>query len=154
MRTGILISLFLLLLGLLPGNASGQEHTGRQMLLVASTAFPGESVSSDQLRQSYLAVTVTVDGVRLRPQMNESDDRLTEVFLQKIMFMTHERYDRQVVSRIFRQGGQRPPAFDKVGELADALRANPAAVSFMWAEQLEAQDGLKSLAILWQEANL
>jgi len=152
MRSSLLTSLFMLLLVLLAIDASGQTPAGRQMLLVTGAASPVAEVSGEELRRAFLAMPVTVNGVRLRPVMNESDNRLTEVFLQKVMFMSHKRWERQVLSRIFRQGGQRPRAFEKIDELADVLRAEPAAVSFMWAEQFEKQEGLRSLSILWQEA--
>ena len=78
---------------------------------------------------------------------------MTEVFLQKIIFMSKRDYERQLVSRVFRTGGQRPAAYDNADELVEKLLGTPGSVSFMWATQLEQHEDLKSLGILWARPN-
>lgn len=140
-----------ILLGLLTGFAWAGEHSQR-VLLVVSAESPITGVAADTLREAYLAVPVSVSGIRLKPIMNDSDPRLAEVFFQKVMFMSRSRYERQVVGRVFRSGGVRPPAYGDTALLADALRNSPSAVSFMWERDYAEQEGLRSLGVIWEAA--
>lgn len=150
MRAGSLqLSLFVLLACSMP-EARGEDPGPRRMLLVTSTETGIEQVSNEALRKAFLAIPVSVDGKRLRPLLNQSDLLLAEVFLQKIIFMSRNRYERQLVARVFRQGGKRPSRFRNLDELIAELQASPNSITYMWSGQFETAEGLKELGTLWQ----
>jgi hypothetical protein len=70
--------------------------------------------------------------------------------LQKIIFMSRNRYERQLVARVFRQGGKRPSVFRDLDDLVAELQASPNSITYMWSSQFEAVEGLKELGTLWQ----
>ncbi len=151
MRTGLLQLLIVALLAWVIPDAHGEGPGSEKMLLVTSTETMFERVSNEDLRKAFLAIPVSVDGKRMRPLLNESEKFLTEVFLQKIIFMSRDRYERQLVARVFRQGGKRPSAFRDLDDLIAELRASPNSVTSMWSSQFEAVEGLKELGTLWQD---
>jgi hypothetical protein len=140
-----------ILLALLTGPVSAGEPPQR-VLLVVSAESSIAGVAADTLREAYLAVPVSVSGIRLKPLMNDSDSRLSEVFLQKVMFMSRTRYERQVVGRVFRSGGVRPQVFSDATLLAEALRSSPNAITFMWEQHFAEEEGLRSLGVIWEAA--
>jgi hypothetical protein len=85
--------------------------------------------------------------------LNASDPRATEVFLQQIIFMSKRQYERQLLSRVFRLGDQRPPEYEDIDMLARALLDTPDSLSYMWSDQLEHKTGLKALSVLWTDSN-
>jgi len=101
----------------------------------------------------FLGVPMTKDKVRLRPLLNTSDRLATDVFLQQIIFMSKREYERQLLSRVFRLGDQRPPEYENIDALLNALLDTPGSVSYMWSEQFGHQSGLKSLGVLWTDSN-
>jgi len=150
MRAGLLqLLLFALLAWFIP-EARGGDPTPGSMLLVTSADTGLEQVSNEALRNAFLAIPVSVGGKRLRPLLNQSDPLLAEVFLQKIIFMSRDRYERQLVARVFRQGGKRPSAFRNLDDLVAELQASPNSITYMWSSQFATTKGLKQLGLLWQ----
>lgn len=136
----------------LAGTAGAADTAQRNLLLVCSTDSPLQPLSHTDTRKVFLGVPVSQDGVRIRPLLNSTDPLATRVFLQQVVFMSEREYRRQLVSRLFRMGDQRPVEYDSIGLLAARLRDTPGSVSFMWSDQLEEHAGLKSLGVLWTSA--
>jgi len=134
-------------------SSNNAQTTQRSLLLVSSENAELESLSHADVRKLFLGVPMTNDQVRLKPLLNASDPLITEVFLQQIVFMSKRQYERQLLSRVFRLGDQRPPEYENIEMLAKALLDTPGSLSYMWSEQLEHQTGLKSLGVLWTDSN-
>jgi len=132
-------------------NQGAAETMPRRLVLVNSSESVITEISNKEVRKAFMAVPTFVNGVRLRPLLNESDPLVYEVFLQKVISMSKSKYERQVVSRIFRLGGSRPPVFSNVTELLADLRASPEAITYMWSDQFTQADGVKSIGVLWEE---
>jgi hypothetical protein len=148
-KWGLKIIIFLLCLCAASINGESQT-TQRRLLLVSSIESTTPSLSHKEVRKLYLGVPIVKNGIRLKPLRNASDKLMTEVFLQKIIFMSKRNYERQLVSRVFRLGGERPPAYSNIQELIHELQQSPQAVTYMWADQLALADNVKSIGILWQ----
>ena len=125
----------------------------RSLLLVCSADSTLSSLSNEDIRKVFLGVPVEKDGVRITPLLNTSDSHMTEVFLQKIIFMSRPDYERQLLSRVFRLGGKRPPEYENIPELINALHRSPGSVAFMWSDQVESYKDLKSLRVVWSNSN-
>lgn len=126
------------------------QATQRRLLLVCGLESTISSLSHKEVRKLFLGMPIVKEGVRLKPLRNASDPLVEEVFLQKIIFVSKRSYERQLLSRVFRFGGARPPVFTNIRELIDELRQSPEAVTYMWSEQLAFADGLKTIGVLWQ----
>ncbi len=142
------IIILLACLGLHAGYSVGQSEQ-RHLELVCSAESTTPSLTNKEVRKLFLGVPMEKNGVRLKPLRNSSDPLVTEVFLQKIIFMSKRNYERQLVSRVFRLGGTRPPIYTDFGELMDQLRQTPEALTFMWSDQVAQTDGVKSCGVLW-----
>jgi len=125
------------------------QPTSRSLLIVASDEIHLDSIGHAELRKIFLGVPVTKDEVRIRPLLNETDTRATSIFLQQVIFMSEREYKRRLISRVFRLGDQRPQEYDDLALLVEQLRESQGSVSFMWSDQLENYDGLKSLGVIW-----
>ena len=144
----------LILLGfscLLAGTCLAQS-TERRLLLVSGEQSQTGSFTHAELRKIFLGVTVIRNGVRIKPLLNSADSLAMNVFLQRVIYMSEREYKRQLVSRVFRLGDQRPREYDDVSELGEALRSMPGSLTFMWSDQLERQTGLQSLGVLWESS--
>jgi hypothetical protein len=145
------VKLIILLVCLCLVSINGTTQTSqRRLLLVCGMESTTPSLSHKEVRKLFLGVPTVVDGVRLRALRNASDPLITEVFLQKIIFMSKGTYERQLVSRVFRLGGERPPVHTDLPKLIDELRQSPEALTYMWADQLAHADGVKSIGVLWE----
>jgi len=128
------------------------QTTERSLLLVAGQETQAGSFTHAELRKIFLGVTVTRNGVRIKPLLNSTDSLATNVFLQQVVFMSERDYKRQLLSRVFRLGDQRPREYDDIALLVEALRNTPGSLTFMWSDQFEQQTGLESLGVLWVSA--
>lgn len=153
MKEGKLKALLLCLCLCLTCTYSIAQTTQRSLLLVCSEKSALDSLSHAEVRKIFLGVPMIKNQMRLKPLLNASDVFATDVFLQQIVFMSKRRYERQLVSRVFRLGDQRPPEYEDVDLLVNALLNTPGSLSYMWSEQLEHQTGLKSLGLLWTDSN-
>lgn len=125
----------------------------RSLLLVAGEQSETGTFSRAELRKIFLGIPVTRNDVRIRPLLNSTDALVMNVFLQQVVFMSEREYKRQLLSRVFRLGDQRPSEYDNIDELVDALSKTPGSLTFMWAEQFETQSGLVSLGVLWASSS-
>jgi len=121
-----------------------------RVLLVADQASPIEMLSSFDVRRLYLGISVFLSGHAIRPLRNVSDPRLNDTFLQSVVGLSEEGYERRVLANVFKFGTVRPDEYRKPEELAQALRGNPYAVSYIWVTG-EPPPGLRVLRVLWQD---
>lgn len=141
----------LILLLLASGVFSPVRSASESVVLVVRADSPVASLSSVEVRKLFLGVPVLVDGKLLHPIRNRSDARLDDIFLQQIVTMSQEAYDRQSLVGLNRQGWVRPAEAVSVGRVIDALYADPQAVSYMWLRDVGHNPRLKVLRILWGE---
>ena len=88
------------------------------------------SISAKEVRRSYLGASIVLNGIEIKPLLNQTDTLATEVFLQRVLFMSADVYERQLISRTF-QGGIRPKAYENLTALLAALHKDNAAITFM-----------------------
>ncbi len=130
-------------------DAVAQTNPSR-VLLVCGIESEIPPLSHTEVRKLFLGLPIDKKGQRLKPLRNASDPLLTEVFLQKVIFMSKRKYEGQLVARVFRLGGVRPKVYKNLDELVDVLQQSPATVSYMWSDQLEQTTNLKSIGVLWE----
>ena len=136
----------LVLMLLAAGANAGEPKT---LVLVCRTDSRLTALTADDTRKVFLGAPVVVAGLRVEALRNRSDELLDEVFLQKVVFLSGPAYERQVLSRVFRLGGQKPPVYDGGAELLGALRGSPAAVTYMWDDSARRYPDLRVVATLW-----
>jgi hypothetical protein len=121
------------------------------LVLIVSADSKVEQLDSLEVRKLFLGMTVIHNGDRLRPLLNEAEPRLKDVFLQNIVSMTDMTYDRRIL-RLALQGGRSLPATytDRV-TLINTVAADPTAVSFAWARDVQHDKRIKILRVLWHD---
>lgn len=117
-------------------------------VLVAPVSSPVATLPPADVRKAYLGVPVTINGETLLPLRNTSDPVLEEAFLQKVLFMSRDAYERLLLTRVMR-GGVRPGSYDSETQLLNALTANRATITYMW-ENKSGKTGIKVVTKLWQ----
>jgi hypothetical protein len=138
----------LLLVGLLSAAPVAAQN---RVVLVASKDSPIETLSSFEVRKIYLGITVFKDGRAVRALRNLTDQKLNDVFLQSVVGLSEERYERRLLTNVFKFGTARPEEYSNAALLARALQANPYAVTYLWVMDDNVPEGLKVLRVLWQE---
>lgn len=125
----------------------------RKLVLVVASGSGISRLSPSDTRKLFLGVPVAAASSRelMRPLRNTSDPVLEEAFLQKVIFMSRDAYERALLTRAMHGGGVRPALYDSETALVDALRADTFAVTYMWADRAAAQPNLKIVAELWEQ---
>lgn len=124
-----LIPILLICLASLPALQAQQAEL--RLVLVASAQSAIPQLSAEEARKLYLGVPMVVDGQLVHPLRNNTDSVVQEMFMQKVMFMSTQAYERQILGRVFRLGGSRPPVYTETGDLLRALESDRAAVTYM-----------------------
>lgn len=111
--------------------AMSMVHADEQRIVIVASAESGiKAISAQEVRRAYLGATIVLDGVELKPLLNQTDKLAGEVFLQKVLFMSAEAYERQLLARAFR-GGSSPKAYQNLTALLAALQNDNATITFM-----------------------
>jgi len=111
--------------------ATSMVHADEQRIVIVASAESGiKAISAQEVRRAYLGATIVLDGVELKPLLNQTDKLAGEVFLQKVLFMSAEAYERQLLARAFR-GGSSPKAYQNLAALLAALQSDNATITFM-----------------------
>jgi hypothetical protein len=122
-----------------------------QLVLIVSADSKVEQLDSLEVRKLFLGLTVTHNGDRLRPVLDEADPRVKEIFLQNIVSMSDTTYDRSVLRLTLIQGQIKPIAYKDIGLLLKAVEADPTAVSYAWAKDVAHDSRIKILRVLWYD---
>ena len=121
------------------------------LVLIVSADSKVAQLDSLEVRKLFLGMTVTHNGDRLRPLLNEAEPRLKDVFLQNVVSMTDMTYDRRLL-RLALQGGRSLPAtYTDKGMLIDTVAADPTAVSFTWGKDVQHDKRIRILRVLWHD---
>jgi hypothetical protein len=136
-----------LLLGQMISLALGEELG---LVFVTSSKSTTPALTASDIRKLYLGVTLLANEQIIKPLRNNSDDYLREVFMQKVMFMSTPTYERQILSRVFRMGGIRPPVYNNLDKLIDALEADPSTLSYMSRKDAQATPDIKIIGNVWE----
>jgi hypothetical protein len=139
------------LLALLLSVAALPAFADDALVLIVGADSKVDQLDSLQVRKLFLGMTVTYGGDRLRPLLNDADSRVRDIFLQNIVSMTDMTYDRRIL-RLALQGGRSLPTIfkDKV-ELINAVAADPTAVSYAWAKDVQHDRRIRILRVLWHD---
>jgi hypothetical protein len=131
--------------------ATGAVSAAEQLVLFVSADSKVEQLDSLEVRKLFLGLTVTHDGDRLRPVLDEADARVKEIFLQNIVSMSDTTYDRSVLRLALIQGQIKPIAYKDITQLINAVVADPTAVSYAWAKDVAHDSRIKILRVLWYD---
>lgn len=119
-----------------------------RLVLVTSSHSPVEALASSEVRRLYLGVPVAVAGQAILP-LRYTERQAQEVFLQKVLFMSLQAYERQIVAHTFRSGRSRPQEGANVASVTQSLLANPFAVSYLPEDEARKAAGIKIIGALW-----
>jgi hypothetical protein len=122
-----------------------------QLVLIVSSDSKVVQLDSLEVRKLFLGLTVTHEGNRLRPILNEADARVKEVFLQNIVSLSDITYDRRLLQLALQQGRTQPAVYKQTAELLRAVAADPSAVSYAWSKDVAHDPHIKVLRILWHD---
>jgi hypothetical protein len=102
----------------------------QRIVIVVSEESDITAISAKEVRRAYLGATIVLEGIEIKPLLNQTDKLAVEVFLQKVLFMSAEAYERQLVLRAFR-GGSSPKPYENRVDLLAALHNDKATITFM-----------------------
>jgi hypothetical protein len=123
--------------------AAAMAHAEEQRIAIVASAKSGiKVISAKEVRRAYLGASIVLDGVEIKPLLNQTDKLAGEVFLQKVLFMSAEAYERQLISRSF-QGGSRPKVYENLTDLLAALHNDNATITFMLYETAINNPGIR-----------
>jgi hypothetical protein len=131
--------------------AAAGAHAGEKLVLIASADSRVEQLDSLEVRKLFLGLTVTHEGVRLRPLLNESDEQVKTVFLQNVVSMSEITYDRYLLGMALKQGRPQPDVYRNTAQLYAAVAADPSVFSVAWLKDVEHNPRLKVLRVLWHD---
>jgi hypothetical protein len=121
-----------------------------RLLLLVSAESKVAALSSLEVHRLFLGLTVVVNDQRLRALRNDSDEQMRKVFFQNIVSMSESVYDRRMLALTLQQGRAAPPVLNNTRDVLDVLAADPDAVSFGWAADVEHDRRVKVLRVLWR----
>lgn len=145
----ITVLLFVIQLMSLPSFA--HENKYQALVLVTANDSKIEKLQPRLLRKLFLDIPVTSNNQLLVPLINNSDDMLYEIFLQKVIYMSERHYERMLISKTFRTGRPRPARFSDNAELVKALKSIPGSFSVMWHQTAEKEKAIRIVQTLWED---
>lgn len=143
-----LIQLLFILISLCIQPVFASEQDNNAVLISASGKLIPE-FTNKEIRLLYLGFPVTKEEQTYEPLINASDPVTYKQFLQKVMFMTENRYQRQLISRVFRNGGEQPIRFDDKDNLINSLKNKTNTITFVMAGTASQLDNVQVIQRLW-----
>jgi hypothetical protein len=120
-----------------------------RLVLITGAASPVTTLSAGDVHKLFLGLTVAIEDQRLRPVRNDADELMHRVFFQSVVSMSEAVYDRRMLTLTLQQGRGALPVLKSTAAVIDALAADPDAVSFAWAADVEHDPRVKVVRVLW-----
>ena len=134
------------MLSLYCNSANSTDSSG---VLVVSEKSDINKISIIEVRKLFLGLPASkVSGIH-HPIINNTDNKIYQSFLNKIMRMTEKSYKRKLIKRIFRQGSEKIHVESSKENLIKYLRDNPHDVTFMSEGNFKDYKGIKVIQRLW-----
>ncbi len=137
-------------LALLLGTAQ-PAFSGEELVLIVSARSDLKQLDSSSVRKLFLGLTVTQDGTRLHPALNEADAQIKQLFLQNIVSMSDSTYDRYVLRLSLLHGQTQPTVYKTSSQLMDAVAADPTLVSYAWQRDVSRDGRIRAVRVLWHD---
>jgi hypothetical protein len=120
-----------------------------ELVLVTHQSSPVTALSAGELRRVFMGLTVSVSQGPLRPVINDSSESLRTAFLQHVVGLSEQMYQRRRLSLELQQGVRRPLALRDQRLLVERLREMPTGVSFMWRADAQRIPELRIVRVIW-----
>ena len=124
----------------------------RMVLVTGTQKLDNVQLSEKEIRKIFLGQVITRDDKKITALINNTDPLLYQVFLQKVAYMSANAYERHLLSKVFRMGGNRPPVFVNNSSLVSALRSQAGTITYMWEETALKMPGVSIIGELWSGA--
>ena len=133
---------------LLPWQSRAQ---GRD-LAVLVTADPDSyaALATIEVRKLFLGFTIVYNGSVLQPVRNRSDELLDQVFLQHVVSMSADVYERRLLALSLRQGRARPREVRSRDELLRVLKSVRHSVSYAWQDDVAGLSDIHVVRTIWR----
>mgnify|MGYP001285117613 CR=1 FL=1 len=123
----------------------------RAVVLVVNAKGPVYQLDPIEIRKVYLGLPVLRGSHALHPIRNNSDEALSQIFLQDIVALSQSAYDRRILALVLQQGRPRPLELKSREQVLAAVLADPTAVSFMWLHDAMRVSGLRVIRVRWKD---
>ena len=140
---------FALTLAVLSQTLPAQQTTS-QLVLVTAKATGIRSLTTSEIRRLFMGLPVSKNGKKLEAVINQSDPLLYQVFLQKVVFMSAQIYERHLLENVVQLGGQRPKIHNQQEALVADLHRHPGKVSYIWNYKLRIYPSLVAVGETWR----
>jgi hypothetical protein len=131
--------------------AATRAFAAEEVVLIVGARSNIEQLDSPLVRRLFLGLTVTLNGSRLHPLLNEADAKIKDLFLQNIVSMSDSTYDRYVLRLSLLQGRTQPMVYRSESELIDAVAADPTAVGYAWLKDVAHDARIRILRVVWHD---
>ena len=125
----------------------------RELVLVASATSDLKPLSLFEVRKIFLGHPVKRDDRLIRAIRNKSDSEGYQIFLQKLIHLSAKNYERRLMSKMFRTGTATVSVASTLPSLKATLLNDGANVSVMWLDDVESDDDLTVIQMLWRDVN-
>lgn len=122
----------------------------RSVVLVMNADCAIESLTMLEVRKAYFGLMANFDKLTVRAYRLNNDDELSRIFYQTVVAMSEKSYERRLRSMLLKYGTPRPQEFVHIELLVAALRRSNCGIAYMWREDAESAEGIKSIRLLWQ----
>ncbi len=130
----------------LPSRAQIRDHA----VLVTAEPLSSQSLTALDVRKLFLGFTVAQGGWVLQPVRNRSDELLDQVFLQHLVSMSGDAYERRLLALSLRQGRARPREVHSREELLRVLKSVRHSISYAWNEDVDGLSDIQIVRTIWR----
>lgn len=127
------------------------DAAARSVVLVTGNNCPMEKITTLDVRKVYLGFGVNFDNQNIRAFRTTNDEQLNQIFLQTVVAMSRNTYERRLLRLLLRSGRPRPEEFEDVGRLSAAIVRTRCSIAYMWQRDVDTLGNIKVIKVLWQE---
>lgn len=122
----------------------------RRLVLVTNNDTPISPLGINQLRRLFLGFPIYIAKTRLHPVRNMTDPVMYEVFLQKVIYMSSNIYENQLLSQSEKEDFDIYSIFDSDNLISNILKQS-GTITYMWEMHARENKHLKIIQTLWSE---
>lgn len=123
------LHVFVIVIACILSPSTWAEDKPLRLVIVTSVHSHIKVLSSPVLRKIYLGSAATVGSQSIQPLINKSNRLLAEMFLQKVLFMSQNTYERHLRHTQFPVGTVLPVTYRSEAKLIEYLNLHPNSIT-------------------------
>jgi hypothetical protein len=114
-----------------------------QIAVIVEKSYPADQIPLPDVIGLYLGQKEMVQGVRMHPINQETNQPINEAFMKKVLHWSPDAYKALWKNKVYRDGGLTPEVKSSSADVIKGVKEKTGAIGYVWQSEANNIPGIK-----------